>query len=158
MIQETVEGFLRSLPPKIDETARMASGSGAGLDRLNQTTRALYGESEAAKRRQLEIHRFTFTEPQSSFLKAEPPTPATHTSPSAPQPQKNRGGKPLAEHWDGMWVAMAVMLYVGDLQPKTQADIERAMKDWLTAQGLDVGDTSVRDRARRLWAKLLVTK
>lgn len=46
------------------------------------------------------------------------------------------------------------MLYAGDLQPKTQADIERAMKDWLASQELDVGDTSVRERARHLWVKL----
>ncbi len=35
--------------------------------------------------------------------------------------------KPLAAHWDEMWAAVAVMLYTGDLQPRTQADIERAM-------------------------------
>jgi hypothetical protein len=53
-----------------------------------------------------------------------------------------------------MWAALAVMLYTGDLQPKTQADIERAMKDWLAARDLHVGDTAVRGRARQLWQKL----
>jgi hypothetical protein len=43
---------------------------------------------------------------------------------------------------------------VGDLKAKTQADIERAMKDWLAAHGLDVSDSSVRDRARKLWVRL----
>ena len=70
-----------------------------------------------------------------------------------PQPAnpKGRGGRPVAAHWDEMLAATAVMLLAGDLQPKTQADIERAMKDWLAARNLDGSDTAVRDRARPLW-------
>jgi hypothetical protein len=57
-----------------------------------------------------------------------------------------------------MWVAIAVALYTGDLQPRTQADIERAMKDWLASNNVDVGDTAVRGRARKLWQKVQGTK
>jgi hypothetical protein len=46
------------------------------------------------------------------------------------------------------------MLYTGDLKPKTQADIERAMKEWLCAHDFDAGDTAVRSRARKLWQEL----
>jgi hypothetical protein len=53
-----------------------------------------------------------------------------------------------------MWSAIAVMLFVGDLKPQRQADIERAMKDWLAVNGLEAGDTPVRERARVLWARL----
>ena len=64
------------------------------------------------------------------------------------------GGRPLAKHWDEMWAAIAVKLYLGDLKPQTQAEIERAMKDWFAAHDIDVGDTPVRDRARTLWCAL----
>jgi hypothetical protein len=67
---------------------------------------------------------------------------------------KNKGGRPAAAHWDELWAAIAVMLYLGDLKPRRQADIERAMKDWLVSKDLDAGDTPVRDRARVLWSKL----
>jgi hypothetical protein len=53
-----------------------------------------------------------------------------------------------------MWAAISVALYTGDLQPKTQADIERAMHDWLASNSIDAGDTAVRTRARKLWHKL----
>ena len=35
-----------------------------------------------------------------------------------------------------MWAAIAANLYNGDLKPKTQADIERAMADWIAANRL----------------------
>jgi hypothetical protein len=37
-----------------------------------------------------------------------------------------------------MWAAIAVMLYVGDLKPRTQSDIETAMKEWFARHDLDV--------------------
>jgi len=55
---------------------------------------------------------------------------------------------------DEMWAAIAVELFTGDLQPKSQADIERAMKNWLGSMDIDFGDTAVRTRARQLWRKL----
>lgn len=66
----------------------------------------------------------------------------------------NRGGKPLARHWDAVWAEIAFQLWHGDLQPKTQADIKRAMFVWFSAQGIDVGDTAVTQRARQLWQRL----
>ncbi len=70
----------------------------------------------------------------------------------------NRGGKPLAAHWDELWSSIAVQLWNGDLQPKTQADIKRAMLEWFTAKEIDVGETAVTDRARQLWLKIEATK
>lgn len=66
---------------------------------------------------------------------------------------KNKGGKPLAAHWDDMWAEIAVQLWVGDLQPETQADIKRAMLAWFTEREINIGDTAVTERARRLWQK-----
>lgn len=67
------------------------------------------------------------------------------------QPVKNKGGKPLAAHWDEMWATIAVQLWNGDLKPTTQADIKRVMLDWFTAREIEVGDTAVTERARHLW-------
>lgn len=68
--------------------------------------------------------------------------------------QRNDGGRPVAAHWDSMWAAIAVDLYLGDLQPKTQADIEKAMFRWLADHDISAGDSTVRGRARRLWHEI----
>ena len=154
MIQAAVEGFLRFLRPKIDEAAHLAASGGGQIDGIIKRAYELRQESEQNLRRQLEIHRFTFTVPQTAALDSTvPPTPIDPDF-VVPAPPTNCGGKPLAEHWDGMWAAIAVMLYTGDLQPKTQADIERAMKDRLAESGRDVADSAVRTRAQKLWAIL----
>ena len=49
---------------------------------------------------------------------------------------------------------MAVALYSGDLEPDTQADIERAMAEWLTARNLDAAASTIRSRAQKLWREL----
>jgi len=81
-------------------------------------------------------------------------------SPSALKPDnpKNRGGRPRAAHWDEMWATIAALLYNGDLKPKSQVAIAKAMQDWLMVHDVDVGDTPVRDRARLLWMKIQETE
>ncbi|MXO65303.1 hypothetical protein [Altericroceibacterium endophyticum] len=69
-------------------------------------------------------------------------------------PVKNVGGKPRAEHWDRMWAEIAVQLWQGDLNPKTQADIEKAMLDWFAANKIKVGESTVRQKARLLWQRM----
>lgn len=68
--------------------------------------------------------------------------------------RKNPGGKPLARHWDALWAEIAVQLWNGDLKPTKQADISKAMHDWLAAKNLDAGNTAVTDRARALWQRI----
>lgn len=66
-------------------------------------------------------------------------------------PPRNKGGRPKREFWEELWVEIARQLYVGDLKPKTQADIENAMHQWIVAKGYTAGESTVRDRARMLW-------
>lgn len=66
----------------------------------------------------------------------------------------NRGGKPLAKHWDEVWAQIAFQLWNGDLKPESQADIKRAMFAWFNAREIEVGDTAVTQRARQLWRLL----
>lgn len=61
------------------------------------------------------------------------------------------GGRPPKPFWDQLWAAIAAQLHNGDLDPKRQADIERAMHDWLVANSHDAGETAVRAKARLLW-------
>lgn len=53
-----------------------------------------------------------------------------------------------------MWAHIAVKLWTGDLQPKSQADVKRAMMEWFTAGSIEIGDTAVTERARQLWLQL----
>ncbi len=143
MMQQTFENFLRFISTEVQDAAQKAGS-------VPQAATKLFEETRTHLLRQLEIQRFTFIVPQPSSI-----PPATTVPPPFTAQLKNRGGKPLADHWDRMWAAVAVMLYSGDLKPKTQADIERAMKDWLFANDFDVGDTAVRARARKLWQELV---
>jgi hypothetical protein len=90
-----------------------------------------------------------------SFLRAEiekmipaskPEAPAAVASPATP-----KGGRPKADWWEDLWIEICRQLYVGDLKPKTQADIERAMHQWVNDHNKTAGDTTIRDRASRLW-------
>lgn len=64
------------------------------------------------------------------------------------------GGRPPAAFWDDLWAAIATALYLGKLFPKCQADIERAMADWLDANGHSAAESTIRARARRLWDRI----
>lgn len=107
---------------------------------------ARFAEATKRLRRQLELQRFTFVVPY------RPSTVELDERKSVPE--KPKGGKPLAAHWDDMWAAMALALYSGDLEPETQADIERAMAEWLAVRNLDAAESTIRGRAQKLWREL----
>lgn len=105
---------------------------------------------EAADARFAEIRDLVFQRLQIEkfeFIESEHAAPM----PQGSQIAKNTGGKPLAEHWDAMWAAIAVQLWLGDLKPVKQADIKIAMLDWFNANEIEIGDTAVTQRARKLW-------
>jgi hypothetical protein len=63
----------------------------------------------------------------------------------------NKGGRPRLEYWEPLLIEMFDQLWHGTLVPKTQADIEGAMHDWLSANGHSASERSVRQRAQSLW-------
>ncbi len=75
--------------------------------------------------------------------------PVATAAPAIPVNEKR--GRPPAKWWDDMWVAIAIQLYTGDLQPKKQADIEKAMLDWVASRGESAAPDTIRVRARKLW-------
>jgi hypothetical protein len=64
------------------------------------------------------------------------------------------GGRPTKPFWDQLWASVAAQLYNGDLKPTRQADIERAMHDWLALCDENAGETAVRAKAKLLWTAI----
>jgi hypothetical protein len=88
-----------------------------------------------------------------SFLRADiekmiPATVAEPTSPSSPAP--TAGGRPPADWWEDLLIDLCFKHFHGDLPHQKQADIVRAMQDWITAHGYDASDSTIKLRARKL--------
>jgi hypothetical protein len=96
---------------------------------------------------QLQAYGVTFRRSEiESMLPAQPTS-------SAPAPAaKAAGGRPKASWSDDLWIEMCRQLYDGDLKPKRQRDITKAMMDWLSARGEDAAESTIKERARKLWA------
>jgi len=150
MLSSTLESHIAFLETHLDDVLRVSGvqKDGVVMSAAAREARLLFVKVKSNLLRQLEIHRFTFTEPSKPVASTDHLTSSSIVRSS---PEKNKGGKPLAKHWDAMWAAMAVKLYTGGLIPRCQADIERAMKDWFATNDRDIGDTTVRGRARALW-------
>lgn len=73
------------------------------------------------------------------------------TKSASTDPAAGKAGRPTAEWWDDLWIEICRSLYVGDLKPKRQADIEKAMSDWIESSGKSAAISTVRARARKLW-------
>lgn len=129
--------------------AKLASGnaSRAPEPAIWDAARKLFQTTRDDLERKIEIAAFDFRE--------QPEQASQHADvPKRDQTSRNKGGKPLAAHWDGLWAEIATKLWNGDLEPQSQADIKRAMFDWLNDQGIDAGDTAVTARARALWDRM----
>lgn len=99
----------------------------------------------------LGIARFDFDAPMS-------PGPNVAGKQDETSPGTSKGGRPPAEFWDDLWSAIAIDLYTGVLVPKSQADIERAMNDWISVKNQSCANSTVRKRARKLWDGLCAAK
>jgi hypothetical protein len=88
--------------------------------------------------------------------RASPPqSPIPDQQPQPPDEReddkRNKGGRPRLEFWEDLLVAMFDRLWHGGLAPQTQADIEKAMEDWLSQKRYSASERAIRDRARKLW-------
>lgn len=138
--------IMRDLKVHVDSAVRLVA-RGAVAENIRGETERLFLELQQRTYRLAEIRRIEFDPPAESKSTASAPSPPL-------EPPKNKGGAPLAAHWDEMWADIAVQLWNGDLQPKRQKDISDAMFAWLVARDLDAGNTAVTARARALWTKL----
>jgi hypothetical protein len=79
--------------------------------------------------------------------KDEPPAPTAE-----PAVQAKKGGAPRKEWWDDFWIEICRQIWMGDLTPKTQADLERAMLEWVeNRRDATVGETTIKSAARKLF-------
>ena len=89
---------------------------------------------------------------RSKWIKPNKPEPApSPISPPVPL-QENKGGRPRKEWWDDFWIEICRQIWIGDLQPKTQADLERAMIEWVENHRKgEVGETTIKAAAKKLF-------
>jgi hypothetical protein len=156
LIRSSFEAIMRHFEGQIAIAVKLAARSEDSPHYASTKREAdrLFSELKSHMKRELEIHSFTFTKPSKSRVKEIGELfRTTNHLPTIGKPS-NTGGKPLAKHWDAMWADIAVKLWQGDLNPKSQADVKAAMFGWFNAQGIDVGETAVRDRARQLWLSI----
>jgi hypothetical protein len=78
----------------------------------------------------------------------------TATSDPLPDPRQTPGGRPPASFWDDLWCSVWGQIYRGDLKPKLQADVEKAMLEWASAHGHEPSHSTIRSRARKLFQAL----
>lgn len=67
---------------------------------------------------------------------------------------KNKGGRPPAAFADDLMCAIWGLIYQGDLKPKNQAEIERAMLDWALENDQELGATVARGKAQKVFNAL----
>jgi len=53
--------------------------------------------------------------------------------------------------WEDAIIAVAKDIYFAKLQPKRQADVERALAAWIEDNGHTASEAPIRQRARKLW-------
>jgi hypothetical protein len=91
--------------------------------------------------------RSNLPQPQPHLIESAAPTPET-----APAEITNKGGRPRKDWWDDFWIEICRQIWIGDLQPKTQADLERAMFEWVeNHRNAEIGETTVKAAARKLF-------
>lgn len=155
-IVATLTARFRGREAELAQAVQFAtSGSSTRFASVQREGERLFTEMRNRVFRELEIHRFSFVRPtkgdQAAMLSRLNLTPVKVEQPSK---RKNAGGIPLAKHWDAMWADIAVKLWLGDLNPKSQADIKVAMFAWFTENEIVIGDTAVTQRARQIWQKI----
>jgi hypothetical protein len=55
------------------------------------------------------------------------------------------------DKWDDLLIEVGRALFLEDLKPRRQSDIVNFMLDWATQHEFDVGETSIKKRAHKLW-------
>lgn len=165
MIMTDVTIAINDLKRGVDDSVELAVGKEVSSDRMRSASdeaARLLLDLQQRTLRLVEIQRISFTRPSpgdmGGLVRPNAVTQPKATRNPLQSASKNKGGKPLAAHWDAMWADIAVQLYVGDLKPKSQKQVKDAMFAWFNAASIAIGDTAVTERARQLWLKLEAAK
>ena len=77
--------------------------------------------------------------------------PAPAAPPASAAIRAAPGGRLPADWWEDLLIEICFRHFRGELQHKTQADIARAMQDWIAERGYEAADSTIRIRARKVW-------
>jgi hypothetical protein len=72
------------------------------------------------------------------------------TAPETPSTTPSAGGRPPADWWEDLLIDLCFKHFRGELPHQKQADITRAMQDWITSHGYDASESTIKLRARKL--------
>jgi hypothetical protein len=151
LIVEETESLLSVLEGELGSLTFMASGSRDknGVRSIVDAVEKLFRDANQRIMRQLEIHRFSFTKPtKGGLLNSERRSPGPN--PGGTKPGPARAGRLPADWWDDLWIEIFRQVYLGDLKPKSQADIVKAMQQWLSDRDIEAADSTLKPRARKL--------
>jgi Hypothetical protein (DUF2513) len=97
----------------------------------------------------LKVHMEAFAV---SFLRPdiEKLIPTESVQPVAPPSSTAVGGRPPADWWEDLLIDLCFKHFHGELPHQKQADIVRAMQEWITAHGYDASESTIKIRARKL--------
>lgn len=148
LLSEAVLDFLNECGNAMPSILHMARGRRpvAENDSIEVAGMKLFNQMRTDTESRLAILAYEFEESPGSEHLPQPPG-------GTAKPVK-LGGRPPAAFWDDLWAAIATALYLGKLFPKCQADLERAMADWLNENGHSAAESTIRARARRLWDRI----
>jgi hypothetical protein len=71
-------------------------------------------------------------------------------SPSVAAIAAAAGGRPPADWWEDLLIDLCFKHFHGELPHQKQADIVRAMQDWIAAHGYGASESTIKLRARKL--------
>jgi hypothetical protein len=110
------------------------------------------GDFETYINQQVRLRAFAVSFSWDDFKPWIPDSEAPIESLSAPAEEGSqaKGGRPPADWWEDLLIDLSFRYFKGDLKPKSQADIVRAMQEWITAHGCDAAESTVKLRAKKL--------
>ena len=150
-LQAGLSDLLLSLRGQLDTVVNLAAGDATAAPSAYSDATRRFDEIKFRASQRLGLHMLEFTLGPASASLAPTATPSASAS---SEPTRNKGGRPLAQHWDDLWAHIAAKLYLTDWNPKTQQAVEEAMSEWLVNHSLDAAESTVRGRARRLWDQI----
>lgn len=99
-----------------------------------------------------EWRAFGVTFERSQIMVMAPPNAGTIASPKqATNKNSSKSGRPAGTDWEAVMIELARQLYEGELIPRVQADVEKAIADHLSADGVSMSESTIREHARPLW-------
>lgn len=155
LIVEETETLFRLFRDEVDGLTNVITGNRprltANLNTVDAVQRS-FREAHDRAMRQLEQHRFTFTKPPPPKLApaGQKDTKPAAVAPDTAPPKRAREGRLPADWWDDLWIEIFRQVYLGELKPKSQADLVRAMQQWLSEQDIHAADSTLKPRARKL--------